>query len=167
MQNEQQHKIAFYPCCARDVEEPRRLLAPFVDEIIFCDIQSFQKWGGCRESADLPTARFIQGDVREVIPTLPEITVLFYRRDSDGEGGSSIYILGRRILPQILARFPDAGGLIITDGSNSRSGMFRKMSRPDGYIRKPWNCTFRPSSDQPFLTSHRLHMLEITKNNFS
>lgn len=50
-------------------------------------------------------ARFIVGDVREVLPKLPSIDVLFYRRDSSGEGGSGVFVLGDSVLPSCLADF--------------------------------------------------------------
>src|ERR1700684_1662993 len=90
-------KTAFYPCCADDIEEPRTLLTAYADEIIFCDLNP--KLLRCHKSVeggpiDLPIATFFVGDVRQVAPKLPPISVLFYRRDSEGEGGSGVFILG-------------------------------------------------------------------------
>ena len=73
---------AFYPCCATDIEEPRRLLAGMVDEIIFCDIRSHKGWELTAATPGLPDARFEIMDVRSYLPILPQINVLFYRRDS-------------------------------------------------------------------------------------
>ena len=108
----------------------------------------------------MPVARFIVGDVREVLPNLSTIDVLFYRRDSDGEGGSDVFVLGDSILPLILNRFPSAGGLIISDGSNSRGGNFRKMKRQSGLRKHGWN--FVRLTDQPLADTHGLWVTSVT-----
>ena len=156
-------KRAFYPCCADDVDEPRRLLAGVVEEIIYCDLRCPRRWIQQESSGSLPAIRLIQGDVREHIDSLPTIHVLFYRRDSPGEGGSGVYILGKQWLSRVLQRFPDEGGLIITDGSNSGNSIFKKMIRPDGYIRKSWQCQFWPSREQPWLETYSLHRIEMKR----
>jgi hypothetical protein len=43
-----------------------------------------------------------------------------------------VYILGKQWLGRILQHFPDEGGLIITDGSNSGDRIFKKMIRSNG-----------------------------------
>jgi hypothetical protein len=156
-------KRAFYPCCASDIEEPRTLLRNYADEIIFCDLSPrLSHWAKRIDGmeSDLPVAKFVVGDVRAVLPNLPAISVLFYRRDSEGEGGSGLFTLGGSILPLILERFPAEGGLIVTDGSNSRGGNFRKMIRQNGLSKHGWN--FAKLTDQPLLGSHGLWMISVT-----
>jgi hypothetical protein len=41
----------------------------------------------------LPIASFVVAVVREDLPKLPLIDVLFCRRDSPGEGGSGVFVL--------------------------------------------------------------------------
>jgi hypothetical protein len=102
---------------------------------------------------------FLIGDVREAITQVGLINVLFYRRDSAGEGGSGIFVLGDSFLPYILQRFPVDGGLIITDGSNSRGGNFKRMIRPDGMRNHGWS--FRKSPGQPHLESDGLYVVAV------
>jgi hypothetical protein len=71
--------------------------------------------------------------------------------------------MGKEWLPRILRHFPDEGGLIVTDGSNRGSGIFRKMIRPEGYLRKAWGCQFWPSREQPWLTANGLHSIEMRR----
>jgi hypothetical protein len=113
-----------------------------------------------RGRSGLPTSTFIVGDVREIVPSLPSINVLFYRRDGVGEGGSGVFILGDSVLPHILKRFPAEGGLIITDGSNSRGGNFRKMIRKNGLNKHGWN--FAKLAEQPLVDTHRLWLISVT-----
>jgi hypothetical protein len=157
------HRIAFYPCCASDAEEPRILLRDYADEIIFCDIKGkrvHRRTNVVRGQSGLPTSTFIVGDVREIVPNLPSISALFYRRDGVGEGGSGVFILGDSVLPRILKRFPAEGGLIITDGSNSRGGNFRKMIRQNGLNKHGWN--FAKLAEQPLVDTHRLWLISVT-----
>jgi hypothetical protein len=83
-----------------------------------------------------------------------------YRRDSDGEGGSGIFVLGDSVLPLILKRFPSEGGLIISDGSNSRGGNFRKMKRHSRLHKHGWN--FVKLADQPLVDTHGLWFISVT-----
>jgi hypothetical protein len=155
-------KRAFYPCCASDIEEPRALLKNYVDEVIFCDLNPrLSRWGNMSAEvrSDLPIAKFVVGDVRDVLPKLPTINVLFYRRDSEGEGGSGVFILGDSVLPLILERFPAEGGLIVTDGSNSRGSNFRKMIRQNGLSKHGWQ--FSKLTEQPFVGAHGLWMISV------
>ena len=157
------HRLAFYPCCAADIEVPRRLLSDFADEIVFCDIR--RPSGMIRASFPgvLPDVRYVRGDARECVKRMQRIDVLFYRRDSNGEGGSAVYVLGKPFLGEVLQRMPDTGGLIITDGSNSGSGMFRRMTRPQGYTSKSWRCHLRPAVKQPLKQQFNLHIIEVIK----
>ena len=162
MQNSS-HRIAFYPCCAGDISEPRRLLTGIVDEIIYCDRKRPPSWSRDAKVERMPVIRFIEDDVKSFIPQLPTISVFFYRRDSSGEGGSGLYLLGKRWLPEILKHFVSEGGLIITDGSNSGGGLYRKMKRPDGYTKESWGWRFQPALKQRWLESHGLNTIEVTK----
>ncbi len=157
------HRIAFYPCCADDISESRHLLTGLVDEIIYCDHRRPRSWSSESKQTEPPAIRLVQGDVKQIIPDLPPIKVFFYRRDSSGEGGSGLYLLGKKWLGEILNHFSPEGGLIITDGSNSGGGLFRKMIRPDGYTRKSWEWRFQPTPEQKWLESHGLHSIEVTR----
>jgi hypothetical protein len=154
---------AFYPCCADDIEEPRRLLAGIVDEIIYCDIRRPRGYCHPPPVDGLPVVTFIQRDLNAYVDLLPVVHVFFYRRDSPSEGGSGLYILGKEWLPRILQHLPDEGGLIVTDGSNRGSGVFGKMIRPGGYLSKTWGCQFWPSREQPWLTTHGLHRIAMRR----
>lgn len=124
-------KIAFYPCCAHDIREPHQMLTGIVDEIIYCDI-----YPNLRDDQTLsvspPTRQFWREDALQAIARISHIDVLFYRRDGTSEGGSGLFILGERIFPLILAKMRRDECRIITDGSNSRGGRFRKMNRASG-----------------------------------
>lgn len=156
-------RVAFYPCCGDDISAPRCLLSDLVDEIIYCDLRKPKSWEQELGKGINPKVSFVQKDVREVIADLPTLGILFYRRDSPGEGGSGIYILGKQWLEEILAHFPSYGGFIITDGSNSGSGLFRKMIRPCGYTRALWAWHFQLSDDQPWLESLGLCKIKVTR----
>ncbi|WP_059419173.1 hypothetical protein [Sulfuricella sp. T08] len=155
-------RVAFYPCCHLDILEPLALLAPYVDEVIFCDINAalLSRWRKSIASlSGPPSASFLIGDVRQVISSVKEIDILFYRGDSPGEDGSGVFVLGDSFLPFILERFHADGGLIITDGSNSRGSNFERMIRPNGLAKHGW--LFRKCSDQPFVEKHRLHVIDV------
>ncbi|WP_147021661.1 hypothetical protein [Microvirga aerophila] len=127
---------AFYPACKSDIEEPLSLIAPLVDEVVFCDpndalAPAFSRW----RSATKPRVTWLRKGAVEALEELGEFDVLFYRRDSDGEGGSRVFVLGDVFMRKLLPLFHNGRGLIITDGSNERGGLFRKMRRPSGLIR--------------------------------
>lgn len=159
-------RTAFYPCCAKDILEPLQLLRGLVDEVVFCDNKPRrrQQWATIIEQEQTqlnPRPVFIEMDMREAIATLDRIDVLFYRGDSEGEGGSGVYVLGQKILPQILGKFPPQGGYIITDGSNSGHRIFKRMIRPTGYSPLGWGWHMKPADEQPYLEKHRLHMISV------
>lgn len=157
------HRVAFYPCCARDITAPCELLRGLVHEIIYCDLK---RPGVLQQSVSksFPRVTFVCGNAIDVLVTIPIIHVLFYRRDSGGEGGSGQYILNKRWLAAITRRMPDSGGLIITDGSNSGNAMFRRMTRVQGFNSKALGCRFMPAAQQPWIQSLGLHIIEVTKN---
>lgn len=141
-------RIAFYPCCARDIRDPALALTEIVDEIVFCDISR-----SLRDDPSLgdtgPMRTFWRKDIREALEKIPRIDVFFYRRDGLSEGGSGIMVLGRSIFPLVLSKMPGENCLIVTDGSNSRGGTFRKMRRNSGLISCGKHITKR--RDQRFL----------------
>jgi hypothetical protein len=158
-------KTAFYPCCNSDIEAPLRLLSGYVDNVIFCDVNPRlrSRWKRIlNEIADiqLPTAEFIVGDAKEVCLRLPVIDVLFYRKDGTGEGGSGLFVLGDMILRPLLQHFPSNGGLILTDGSNSRGSNFKKMVSRNGLIKHGWKFSTTP--EQPYLDQHGLWRISVS-----
>jgi hypothetical protein len=161
-------RTAFYPCCASDIGPARRLLTRLVDTIIFCDINPelsrlVAQVEAEADEPDLPKVRAMIGDATQVLEQLETIDVLFYRRDSDGEGGSGIYVLGDAYMRRLLPHFPPEGGLIITDGSNQRGGWFRKMKRKSGFTKYGWRLA--PASNQP-LESEGLAIITLAPDLF-
>ena len=158
-------RVAFYPCCATDVAEPLELLRGFAEEVVFCDRNiSLQKcWNQelLRLAPDLPRPRFVAEDVRAAVEQLPRIDVLFYRRDSDGEGGSGVFVLGDSFLWRIVDRFPDFGGRIVTDGSNDRGSNFKRMIRRTGLTKKGWH--FEKGVHQPFFDEYGLYVIDVKR----
>jgi hypothetical protein len=157
------HRVAFYPCCHLDIKRPLELLRRYAEEVIFCDIDPslLPRWKRIvgTEAATEPRPSFLVGDAREVMSHIAVIDVLFYRRDSAGEGGSGLFVLGDSFLPHILERFPSEGGLIITDGANSRGSNFERMIRPSGMSKH--GCLFMKCSDQPYIESDRLYVVTV------
>ena len=85
-----------------------------------------------RRGERLPNARLISDGARRGIETLERIDVLFYRRDSWGEGGSNVLVLAKPFLLTVLEKMPPEGGLIITNGSNHGNHYYQKTFRPQG-----------------------------------
>jgi hypothetical protein len=160
-----QPKVAFYPCCAMDISEPLLLLSSYVDKVLYCDIKVslLPRWKKLlHNESDKLKSVFLIGDVRQVISQFNQIDVLFYRGDSQGEGGSGVFILGDSVLPKILEKFPVECGLIITDGSNSRGSNFDRMIRSGGLIKHGWE--FRKNQNQPFLEKYGLYIIDVKCN---
>jgi hypothetical protein len=157
------HRVAFYPCCAIDIAEPLKLLHTFADEVVFCDINRlFQAdWRkiAARITDAVPKAVFVNEDARTAVSAMDRIDVLFYRSDSTGEGGSGLFVLGDSFLPHLLRRFAARGGYIITDGSNSRGGNFKGMTRASGLIKHGWR--FGKAPEQPLLAKHGLYVISV------
>lgn len=149
-------RIAFYPCCAADIRPPANALAGIVDEIIYCDISLSLRDDRSLVASNGPKRTFWRMDIREALEQIPRIDVFFYRRDSTSEGGSGAYVLGKYIMPLILAKMTRDPSLFVTDGSNSRGGTFRKMKRNSGLIICGKHITKR--SEQRF---EALGMLEF------
>ena len=57
----------------------------------------------------MPIASFVVAVVREDLPKLPLIDVLFCRRDSPGEGGSGVFVLGDSILLLMIESLSERG----------------------------------------------------------
>lgn len=60
----------------------------------------------------------------------------------------------------ILDRFPEEGGLFITDGSNLWGKQLKRLTRPSGVPIHVWRP--RPAQDQP-LESHALCIITATR----
>lgn len=158
-------RIALYPCCARDFLEPLEILNGYADEIVFCDPDlslkdEFASLVAQREGHRL-TARLISDGVRRGIQTLERIDILFYRRDSRGEGGSGVLVLAKPFLPSVLEKMPLEGGLIITDGSNRGNHYYRKTFRPQGVKKFGYHLCALPAAEQPF-REKGLHIIKVT-----
>ena len=99
------------------------------------------------------------GDARDVVKEIERIDVLFYRRYGVGEGGSGLFVLDESFLPDTLARFPASGGLIITDGSNSRGSNFKRMIRNSGLLNHGWRINAQ--AVQPLLATDGLYCIQV------
>lgn len=156
-------RTAFYPCCANDISQPRQILQGLVDEILFCDLRRPKNWTVLSRTSDPVDIRFIQRSVLDILQDLPLISVFFYRRDGEGEGGSGLYLLGEELFSRVIARCRPEGTLIVTDGSNSYDGLFVKLVRPEGFTSETWGWRFQPAKDQPWLSQYGLHIIEAQK----
>lgn len=156
-------RTAFYPCCAYDTIEPVALLADYVDRIVFCDLKKnlWTKRQPTKYESEGLICEFVVGDAREVIKELTCVDVLFYRRDSTGEGGSALFVLGDVFLRPFMERFSPNGGYIITDGSNSRGGNFKRMIRKNGLVK--FNHQFKPTDEQPYLSNLNLRRIMVSQ----
>lgn len=152
-------RIALYPCCALDIIEPLTILRPYADEVVFCDLTDIG-YQLAREHADIvPKPIYVQEDFRRFAGTIDQFDVLFYRRDSNGEGGSGLYMLGDEWLRQLVPKLNPSGGLIITDGSNNRGNAYRRMKRQSGLKR--FGRHIKPLAEQPLKNSHNLLIFEV------
>lgn len=166
-------RTAFYPCCGEDMSVPMLILKDLVDRVIFCDsnrdlIVTHNNISSNLETG-LPKSRFIAGSAVDVLRIIQRIDVLFYRCDSVGEGGSGELVLSRGILQMVLNRMPLSGGLIITDGSNSRQSNFEKMIRRQGLNKYGWlmqphptRPPIEPPDGRSYCEDKRLHVLQVT-----
>lgn len=139
-----------------------QLLYGYVEQVHFCDKGDVGKDLVEKNRTHIPQPFYLQGDAREVIKTVEQIDVLFYRRDSDGEGGSGLYVLGDSFFPQILRKFNPNGGFIITDGSNSRGSIYKRMRRNSGYSGYGWYI--RRTAEQPFKDKHGLLLFAVSQD---
>lgn len=159
-------KTAFYPCSNNDFLGPLEMLNGYADEVVFCDPNpslrtEFASLMAQRKE-NFSTARLISDDAERGIEPLERIDVLFYRRDSKGEGGSGLMVLSKLFLPQVLERMPPEGGLIITDGSNRGNHYYRKTFRPQGVKKFGYHLCALPIIEQPF-EEEGLHIIKVTR----
>jgi hypothetical protein len=157
-------KTAFYPCCETDIVTPVTLMQSYVDRIVFCDIRELLHEWKRRQPKDIvesaPISEFVVGDAQKVMLKIPVIDVLYYRRDSSGEGGSGLYVLGDMFLRPLMARFSFSGGYIFTDGSNSRGGNFKRMVRRSGMEK--FGRHFSATTEQPYLETYGLWRIRVS-----
>lgn len=158
-------RTAFYPCCGSDIREPLRLLYEYADRVVFCDINPalMERWRRLshqKAELSLPKVEFITGNARVVISELPVIDVLFYRKDSVGEGGGGLFVLGHMFLRPLMERFSLNGGYIFTDGSNSRGGNFEKMIGRNGLNIGDRKLSATP--DQPYRSQYGLWRIRVS-----
>lgn len=128
-------RIGFYPACGDDVAASAAILAPFVDRILFCDInkQLGRDWNQLKSTLPpAPAVDFKRCDARDALVGIPRISVAFHRKDSQGEGGSALSIFRGRLAGMILDRFPAEGGILITDGSNIWGKQLKRLIRASG-----------------------------------
>lgn len=156
-------RVAFYPCCRLDILRPLEILKPYADEVIFCDtdirLAAVHQSLIAKRPNVAPRARVQYGEARHTVEEIDHIDVLFYRCDGVGEGGSGLFVLGDSFLPVILARFRSNGGLIITDGSNSRGSNFKRMIRKSGLVKHGWR--FETLAQQPYLKTDGLYCIQV------
>ena len=117
-------RTGFYPVSARDYLEPLQMLKGRIDHLLFCDIrcvpQGQRELRALREAAakqGLPEPSFFLGDALIAMECLRPVDLFFLRRDSGGEGGSALYLLGPERLPLVL-NFVKPSGLLVTDERN-------------------------------------------------
>jgi len=144
----QHKKIAFYPCCATDFAEPYRLLCELVDEIIFCDNNPSAEKEFIKLKLSYPEATFLLQDVIIALKEINHIDIFFYRKDSNGEGGSAIYFYGDHVFPLIVNKLNKSVAHIISDGSNARGSNWRKMKRTNGVII--YDRFFKPAKEHKY-----------------
>ena len=121
-----------------------------LDEIIFCDNSITAQTEFNIQQHLYPKASFLLRDAILAIKEIEQIDIFFYRKDSNGEGGSSIYFYGDNIFPLIVEKLNPKGALIISDGSNARGANWRKIKRKNGAVR--YNRQFKPTDEQQYLT---------------
>jgi hypothetical protein len=163
----EEEKVGFYPCCGKDILAPLEIMKGMVDRVIFCDKvkDSLPDQKAILDQVNikkLPHPEFVIDDLRSVIPKLPEIHVFFYRGDSR-EGGSGLYIMGKKWLSKIIERFPVKNGLIITDGSNRDSRFFKKITRPEGYYWSAVGWKFKVRKPTPPPNSKKLYFIDVDR----
>lgn len=158
-------RVALYPCCNFDFDAPAQLLKPYVDKIIFCDVnrkvyRKYKEW--VRESSN-PTdisTEFECLDVRTLLTTCSRLSVFFYRRDSAGEGGSGIPVFGDEFLSLLMGKFDDYG-YIISDGSNSIGNLFRQMISAEGLKR--FGFEFQLAVPQTLRETFELYVIKVVR----
>lgn len=117
----QHDRTGFYPVCASDYLEPLRMLRGHLDRLLFCDKKrlpmgrtSHQEIMQIVEKEGLPQPFFLSGDALSAIAILKPVDLFFIRRDTRGEGGSELDLLGPERLPLVLGMIKP-GGTLVTD----------------------------------------------------
>ena len=125
-------RTGFYPVSARDYLEPLQMLKGRIDHLLFCDIrcvpQGRRELLALREAVarqGLPEPSFFLGDALAALECQRPVDLFFLRRDSGGEGGSALYLLGPEKLPLVLNSVKPSG-LLVTDERNG-FGWFREL----------------------------------------
>ena len=156
MRVQQHRRTGFYPVCERDHIEPLQMLRGCIELLYFCDIRFGPRGAdGLREiraqvaEQGLPEPSFILGDALSALECLRPVDVFFQRRDSLGEGGSGLFLLGAERLPLVLHAIKP-GGLIVTDGCyvGGWHGALVEQNRP---MHQVGDRTIRLSGEQPWL----------------
>ncbi len=145
-------RIAFYPFCGNDIKEPLEILNGRVDVVVFCDNDPQYKdyWHSekrLKQLRPIPVSGFVCRDPIAVILDMRRIDVLFYRRYG-GSTGENPFDLQPYLLPLILSRMPESGGLIITDGSICQPHMWEKIVT--GVRVSKYGCHFELAHPQLF-----------------
>ena len=140
-----------------------------VEKVIFCDKGKDNLPKNKNKVLDqvkldkLPHPEFVIKDLRDAIPVLPEIHVFFYRGDGPGEGGSGLYLMGKKWLAKVLEHFPAKNGIIITDGSNRESKFFKKITRPEGYYWSTRGWNFKIILPSPHPENKNLRFIKVER----
>jgi hypothetical protein len=132
----------FYPCCGADIEDAVKFFGSCVTECRFADPycppggQPSER-GSWRQlliphiktvvagphehwligHAGCPVHSYRKDGLHTLIEDVPDLSVFYYRGDSEGEGGSNQLWLSPVLFHTVLARLLD-GGIIVTDGAN-------------------------------------------------
>ncbi len=146
-------RIGFYPFCGNDIKEPLEILNGRVDVVVFCDedLQYKDYWHrekSLKRLKPTPVSGFVCREPSAVVLDIRRIDVLFYRR-RDGRGaGENFFDAQPYLLPLVLSRMPESGGLLITDGSICPPDMWERIVMDVKVIK--YGCHFELRHPQPF-----------------
>ena len=159
-------RTGFYPACERDYLEPLQMLKGWVDHLIFCDIRhvphghvALRELSATIHNKELPEASFFLGDALSALTCLKPVDVFFLRRDSGGEGGSGLYLLGSDRLALSL-NLIKPGGLLITDERNG-FGWLPKLKSGELLDYQVGNRNITLSASQPW-KAHGLFAMQVS-----
>ena len=154
-QMKEHNRIAFYPCCNLDFIEPYEALDGLFDTFIFCDRNKSVRKKFEEVAESIPKARLLNLSIQDALKKISVIDILFYRRDSDGPGGSAIYVFGDKYFKDIAPKFSTAGAIIISDGSNARGANWRRMNRKNGLLKYDRHFIPHPTLDFSHLNGYK------------